>query len=142
MGYKRANTKMKKIFFLLLSLLFFLEGSSINIIPSRYETVKSHQGIIVKSIIVNENKTLTVIFSNENSSNYNTTGTYVTYSFDWYLSYKGKRISDYFTEAIRCGKESSRTVIFWPGEVPDGYEKYISVQLGRELRTKDRRDDF
>ena len=132
---------MKRLL-LLISVLFMALGVwSITIIPSQYETVKSHEGIIVKGIVVNSDKSLTVTFENVNSSNYSSTGTYVTNSFNWYLSYKGKRVSDYYSEAIRCGRESSRTVYYWPGEVPSGYEKYITVQLGKEKAKKDRRDE-
>lgn len=114
---------------------------AITIIPSQYKTVQSHEGILVRNITINDDKSLTIIFENANSSNYNTTETYVTNTFEWYLSYKGKRVSDYYTEAIRCGQESSHTVLYWPGEVPSGNEKYITVQLGRERKKKDRRDD-
>lgn len=133
---------MKKFLILFSFILLTLELESINIIPSQYVTYKSHSGIIVKSIVINENKSLTVTFSNENSSNYNRTGTYVTYSFDWYLSYKGKRVSDYYSDAIRCGKEGSHTVYFWPNEVPSGNEKYVTVQFKEKTQHVDRRDDF
>ena len=119
------------------------EIKSINIIPSQYVTCKSHSGVIVKSIVVNNDKSLTVTFKNENHSNYNSTGTYETYVFEWYLSYKGKRISDYYSDAIRCDKEGSHTVYFWPGEVSNGNEKYVTVQFRQEdsVIQKDRRDD-
>lgn len=133
---------MKKILLLLSIVFCAINVESINIIHSQYVTTKSHSGIVVKSITVNDDKSLTVTFSNENSSNYNSTGTYVTYSFDWYLSYKGKRISDYYTDAIRCGKEGSHRVYFWPGEVPVGNEKYITVQYKGKDKKTDRRDDF
>lgn len=70
-------------------------------------------------------------------------------SFEWYLSYKGKRVSDYyksvflresvFADAITWSQ--SVKVWAWPDEVPVGHEKYVTVQLGREPRVKDRRDD-
>lgn len=116
---------------------------SINVIPSTYVTINSHDGIIVQGTTVNQDKSITVTFKNENSNNYDSSGEIRTYSFEWYLSYKGKRISDYYTDAVRCGKTASRTVHFWPGEVPVGHEKYITIQLGRERQTRerDRRDD-
>ena len=136
---------MRKLFYYFLLLCLICTSTqmcfAITIIPSQYETVKSHDGIIVKNITINDDKSLTIIFENANSSNYNTTGTYVTNAFEWYLSYKGKRVSDYYTEAIRCGQKSSHTVLYWPGEVPNGNEKYITVQLGREPKKRDRRDD-
>lgn len=114
---------------------------SLNVIPSTYVTVNSHEGITIQNTTVNQDKSLTVTFKNENSNNYDNSGEIRTYSFEWYLSYKGKRVSDYYTDAIRCGKTASHTVHFWPGEVPNGYEKYVTVQLGREPRKKDPRDD-
>ena len=135
---------MKKLLYYFLLYLICISTQicfAITIIPSQYETVQSHEGIVVKNITINDDKSLTVNFENANSSNYSTTGTYVTNTFDWYLSYKGKRISDYYTEAIRCGQKSSHTVFYWPGEVPNGDEKYITVQLGRERKKRDRRDD-
>ena len=111
---------------------------SLNIIPAENVTIKSKEGIVVQSTTVNEDKSITVTFMN---SNYNNDGERNTYNFEWYLSYKGKRVSDYYTEAIRCRQTGSRTVYYWPNTVPAGHEKYVSVQLGREPRKKDRRDD-
>lgn len=113
----------------------------LNIIHSTYVTVKSHEGILVQSTALNKDKSITVTFKNGNDSNYDTSGEVKTYSFDWYFSYKGKRISDYYTDAARCGKTVSHTAHFWPGVVPTGYEKYVTVQLGRVPKKKDRRDD-
>ena len=111
---------------------------SLNIITAENVTIKSQEGIVVQSTTVNEDKSITVTFMN---SNYNNDGERNTYNFEWYLSYKGKRVSDYYTEAIRCRQTGSRTVYYWPNTVPAGHEKYVSVQLGREPRKKDRRDD-
>lgn len=111
---------------------------SLNIIPTENVTIKSQEGIVVQSTTVNDNKSITVTFMN---SNYNNDGERTTYNFEWYLSYKGKRVSDYYTEAIRCRQTGSRTVYYWPNTVPAGHEKYVSVQLGREPRKKDPRDD-
>lgn len=110
----------------------------INIISAEEVTIKSKDGIIVQSTTVNTDKTISVTFMN---TNYNQENERNTYTFEWYLSYKGNRVSDYYSEAIRCRRTASRTVQFWPGEVPNGYEKYITVQLGREPRKKDPRDD-
>lgn len=139
---------MKKILiaFLLLVGVFAAKAQAyrtINVTPTEYVTVNSHEGITIQGTTVNQDKSITVTFKNGNSNNYDSTGEIRTYSFEWYLSYKGKRISDYYTDAIRCGKDCSHTVNFWPGEVPSGYEKFITVQLGREQKPKikDRRDD-
>lgn len=101
-------------------------------------TVNSKEGIVVQNTTVNTDKSVTVTFMNTNADSY---GERNTYTFEWYLSYKGKRVSDYYNEAIRCKRTASRTVYIWPGEVPSGNEKYVTVQLGREPRKKDRRDD-
>lgn len=138
---------MNRTLFFLMFLLSVITAnaqySTPRIIPSTYVTVKSHDGILVQGTTLNKDKSITVTFKNENNSNYDTSGEIKTYSFDWYFSYKGKRISDYYTDAARCGKTVSHTAHFWPGAVPAGYEKYVTVQLGRERKPikKDRRDD-
>lgn len=111
----------------------------LNIQESENVTINSKEGIVVQGTIVNKDKSITVTLMNTNYSN---SGERNTYTFDWYLSYRGKRVSDYYTEAIRCRKTESRTVYFWPNSVPIGHEKYVTVQLGREPRKKDRRDDY
>lgn len=138
---------MKKLFFLLMLGISAIDASAqyqqLNIVHSTYTTVNSHAGILIQSTTLNQDKSITVTFKNGNSSNYDTSGEVVTNSFDWYFSYKGKRISDYYTDAARCGRTVSHTAYFWPGTVPAGYEKYVTVQLGREKPKpkKDRRDD-
>ena len=112
--------------------------SSLRIIPTENVTIKSTDGIVVESTSVNQDKTITVTFRNINSDGDNSRD---TYTFEWYLSYKGKRVSDYYTEAIRCRRTASRTVYIWPETVPEGYEKFVTAQLGRESRKKDPRDD-
>ena len=95
-----------------------------------YTTVNSSEGIIVKNTIINSDGSITVTFENINKHNY---GEVVTNVFKWYLSYKGKRVSDYYTDALReNGYTTSHTVFIWPGEVPNGNEKYITVQIGEE----------
>lgn len=111
---------------------------SLNIIPTENVTIKSQEGIVVQSTTVNADKSITVTLMNTNSDGDNS---HDTYTFEWYLSYKDKRVSDYYNEAIRCKRTASRTVYIWPNTVPAGHEKYVSVQLGREPRKKDRRDD-
>lgn len=110
----------------------------LNIVPAENVTINSKEGIVVQSATVNADKSITVTLLNTNANGDNS---YDTYTFEWYLSYKGKRVSDYYTEAIRCKRTASRTVYIWPGEVPNGNEKYITVQLGREQKKKNRRDD-
>ncbi len=112
--------------------------NTINVIREDYVTVSSKEGISVTSVTPNQDKSYTVVLKNNNT---NAVGEIKSYCFDWYLSYKGKRVSDYFQETIRCGKTATKQVYCWPGEVPSGYERYVTVQLGREPVKKDRRDD-
>ncbi len=109
-----------------------------NIVEPEYVTVNSKEGISVSSITVNQNNSYTIVLYNNNRGNQ---GEITSYNFEWYLSYRGERVSDYYQETIRCGQSSSRTIYAWPGEVPYGYEKYVTVQLGRQPAKRDPRDD-
>ena len=137
---------MKKILSLMLLVVCTLGFAhsqayrTLNVIQEDYVTVNSKEGISVSKLIPNSDKSYTVELSNTNRS---AQGEIQSNCFEWYLSYKGKRVSDYFQETIRCGKTSTRQVYCWPGEVPSGYEKFVTVQLGREQVPikKDRRDD-
>lgn len=135
---------MKKflLFFSLFFSFFILVGRSayqtINVIMPEYVTVKSTRGIVVKNADLNSDKSITVVFKNSNMCK---TPEIATYTFKWYLSFKGKRISDYYSTAVRCNQTESQTVYFWPNAVKNGQEKYITVQLGRKSKKKDRRDD-
>lgn len=134
---------MKKVFvlYLFIGILSFSNAQAyvpINIVPTENATINSKEGIVIQDFSVNADKSVTVTFLNTNHNRENMRD---TYTFEWYLSYKGKRVSDYHVEAVRCKRTKSRTVYIWPGEVPKGYEKYVSVQLGREPRKKDPRDD-
>ncbi len=64
-------------------------------------------------------------------------------AFKFYLSYKGKRVSDYKNANSDYDYHFSCTCYVWPGSVPAGHEKYVTVQIGEEPRNikKDRRDD-
>ena len=133
--------KNKYAIILFVGLSFLANGQayrSINIIPAENVTINSKDGIVVQNVSANTDKSVTVTFMN---TNYDRENERNTYTFEWYLSYKGKRVSDYYNEAVRCKHTTSRMVYIWPGEVPNGYEKYVSVQLGREPRKKDPRDD-
>ena len=96
--------------------------------------VESEKGIVVQSTTVNSDKSITATFFNRNNKDFTTdyNSTKYIYTFKWYLSYKGKRVSDYYTEYIPCQQMASRTVYIWPDEVPKGNEKYVTVQLGLE----------
>lgn len=133
---------MRKLLIAIMLLAFTISAKAqyvpLNIRSSENVTINSKEGIVVHSKTVNDDKSITVTFMN---SNYDNDGERNTYNFEWYLSYKGKRVSDYYAEAIRCRKTDSRTVYYWPNTVPVGHEKYVTVQLGREPCKKDRRDD-
>lgn len=74
------------------------------------------------------------------NSNYNDSNDFTTYTFKWYLCYKGNRVSDYHQERMKCRDTEKKVVYAWPGEVPRGNEKYVTIQFGEEPRKKDRRD--
>jgi hypothetical protein len=62
--------------------------------------------------------------------------------FTWYLSYKGKRISDYVNSSSSGNRNFFATAFAWPDEVPKGNEKYVTAQLGKEpVNTKKNRRD-
>lgn len=62
-------------------------------------------------------------------------------AFKFYLSYKGKRVSDYKTANSNYQFRFSCKCYIWPDMVPRGYEKYVTVQIGEEPKKTDRRDD-
>ena len=64
-------------------------------------------------------------------------------AFIWYLSYKGKRVSDYFHSNSNGYRSFWKAGFAWPDEVPVGYEKYVTAQIGKEPDPihKDSRDD-
>lgn len=109
-----------------------------NFVEPEYVTISSKDGISVSSVTPNQNNSYTVVLYNNNRGNQHEI---TSYSFEWYLSYKGERVSDYYQETIRCGQSSSRTVYCWPGEVPAGNERYVTAQLGRQPAKRDPRDD-
>lgn len=141
---------MKKI---ILSFLFICSGfygygqayKPISISRAEYNTHNSYSGIDINGITPQADGSYMVEFYNTNYNDpYDGVSYYTSYSFEWYLSYKGKRVSDYYKSTIRCRKSESKSVYSWPNEVPKGYERYVTVQFGREQVKvyKDRRDDF
>jgi len=64
-----------------------------------------------------------------------------TIEFDFYLSYKGKRVSDYYHMRFCVSGRHGTNAVAWPDVIPKGHEKYVTVQLGKEKAKKDRRDD-
>ena len=110
----------------------------LNIVSPEYNMHESSVGIYVRAVIYDQSMdTYRVYFVN---ANHNDTDCITTYSFDWYLSYNGKRVSDYYKSVIKCQEGDIRCVKTWVKAVPLGNESYVSVQFGREVY-KDRRDD-
>ena len=105
-----------------------------------------NNGIEVQDIKVNTddkgvpNGSYTVDFRDKNFDVVGNAG--LINNFTWYLSYKGKRVSDYYssTTNVRNYKISVKAVT-WPNDVPKGNEKFVTVQFGKESEKKDRRDD-
>lgn len=135
---------MKKYLLFVFGILVYSSVSaqayhSIRLVGPEYVTNESFSGIVVSSVTPQEDGSYCVEMFN---SNRNTVSEQITNSFEWYLSYKGKRVSDYFNSAIRGRSTSTKTVWAWPDEVPKGNEKYVTAQFGRERTTPtDRRDD-
>ena len=134
---------MKKLLLAFCCALFSLTVSaqayrSLNIIEPSYITYETHKGIEVDSITPQNNGSYIVKLYN---SNRNLQDERATYSFYWYLSYKGKRVSDYYKSALSCQKVEKKTAWAWPNEVPKGYERYVTVQLGKEPKVKDYRNN-
>ena len=86
---------MKRIFISVVSLfLCSLAFAQFTIVPSpEYVQIESSQGIEVKSLVFTGTKGYTVTFFN---NNYSRSDERNSYSFDWYLSYKGKRVIRHF----------------------------------------------
>lgn len=127
---------MKRTIASLLGLLFCLvisaqayRGITIAPEPERI-TIYSFKGIEISSIAYGSDGTYSVTLMNQN---YNNSGERNSYNFQWYLSYKGKRVSDYYNSTIKCREQITVSkVLAWPGSVPKGYESYVTVQLGKE----------
>lgn len=142
---------MKKLFLIIIAVLLSTSMSSnaqayqsIQIADVEYNTYSSSQGIDVKSIQPQSDGSFLIKFYNTNYNDpYDGVSYRTSYSFEWYLSYYGKRVSDYYKSTIRCRKIETRNVYLWPNKVPKGHERYVTVQFGREPREiiKDRRDD-
>lgn len=114
----------------------------INIAGAEYNNHNSYTGINVNNISpMSDGSYLVNLYNTNYNDPYDGVSYYTSYSFTWYLSYNGERVSDYYNSTIRCRKTEERKVYAWPNKVPKGYEKYVTVQFGREPLKKDRRDD-
>ena len=112
--------------------------SPINVAPRTSSIVESSNGIVVESIVPYGNGCRIKLFN----SNYNEVNDRTSYTFVIYLSYKGHRVSDYQNITLRCRYDGTYDVPLWPGEVPSQYQNTVTVQFGKESRTRDRRDDY
>lgn len=110
----------------------------IRIAERTYTTLTSFSGIDCKSITPLGDNCYSVEFYN---NNYNEPNDITTYSFDYYLSYRGKRISDYYKMNIKCRRSETVKVYMWPDGVSNAYARYVTVQFGKEPAQKDSRDD-
>jgi hypothetical protein len=59
-------------------------------------------------------------------------------SFKFYLSYQGKRVSDYQQANSNYKYTFTCKCYVWPGKIPNGHEKYVSVQIGEEPKPQRR----
>lgn len=133
---------MKKVLVLLIGLLSCLtiyaqayRGINIGPEPTRV-TINSASGISVSSIQYGSDGAYSICMMNNNYNNPNQRN---SYSFKWYLSYKGKRVSDYYNSTIKCREQVTFSQInVWPGTVPNGYEKYVTVQFVDETQSAGR----
>lgn len=119
---------MKKIISLVIAMFavftFYAQSDNISVTKIEVNTDGSYKVYFVDSS--------NVYFSDHNAT-----------AFIWYLSYKGKRVSDYFYSNSNGSRSFSRTGFAWPDEVPVGHEKYVTAQIGKESESihKDSRDD-
>lgn len=138
---------MKKLLLSLFAIVVCITASGqayrqLRIADEVNNTHNSHSGIVVQTITPQSNGSYSVTLFNTNYNDpYDGVSYRTSYSFAWYLSYKGKRVSDYYQSTIRCRATEQKSVCAWPDEVPKGHEKYVSVQLGSEPVKRDPRDD-
>jgi hypothetical protein len=97
------------------------------------------QNVEIREITSLPDGSYTVIFRNHDNDAMLLGATPDYATITWYLSYKGKRISDYYRTSVGYGNKSA-TAMAWPDVVPKGNEKYVTAQLGKEPAKKDRRD--
>lgn len=144
---RKEEKEMRKLFLTLCSVIVCMAASGqayrqIRIADEVSNTHNSYSGVEVRTITPLSDGSYSVTLFNSNYNDpYDGVSYRTSYSFCWYLLYKGKRISDYYQSTIRCRASDKKNVWAWLDEVPKGYEKYVSVQLGREAVRRDSRDD-
>ena len=145
MGYNRQQSMPKKILSLLLLLIVTIGASAQYVVPN-FRSADRYTSSNMSAISV---EIITPISGDENcyeitfldSQNVNRAVEQYATSFKFYLSYKGKRVSEYQSANSNYKYTFTYKCYAWPDMVPKGYEKYVTVQIGNEPRKKDPRDD-
>ena len=107
-------------------------------------SISAQYGIIVERITVNSERdgiSYSVTFRDTSIRSFRDER---PNQFVWFLSYRGRKVSDYFHSAATSMGSFTIRAVAWPGEIPRGHERYVTAQLGRERtanRPRDRRDD-
>ena len=145
MGYNRQQSMPKKILSLLLLLIVTIGASAQYVVPN-FRSADRYTSSNMSAISV---EIITPISGDENcyeitfldSQNVNRAVEQYATSFKFYLSYIGKRVSEYQSANSNYKYTFTYKCYAWPDMVPKGYEKYVTVQIGNEPRKKDPRDD-
>ena len=147
MGYNRQYFMPKKLIYVLTLLMVTMgvRAQSAYVVPN-IRSADRYTSSDMSAISVEQ---ITSISGDENgyeitfrdSQNVNRAVEQYATSFKFYLSYKGKRISEYQSANSNYKYTFTYKCYAWPGMVPKGNEKYVTVQIGNEPRKKDPRDD-
>ena len=147
MGYNRQHVMPKKLIYVLLLLMATIgvHAQSAYVVPN-FRSADRCTSSNMSAISV---EMITPISGDENgyeisfrdSQNVDRAVEQYATSFKFYLSYKGKRISEYQSANSNYKYTFTYKCYAWPGMVPKGNEKYVTVQIGTEPKKRDRRDD-
>lgn len=147
MGYNCQNAMYKVLFiiFLFLAVAIGTHAQSAYSVPN-FRSADRYSSSNMNAISV---ESITPINGDANgyeikfcdSQNINRAVEQYATSFKYYLTYKGKRVSDYQSANSNYKYQFICTCYVWPGSVPAGHEKYVSVHIGGEPKKTDRRDD-
>lgn len=137
----------KLVYTLFLLLIVFIEGNAQSAyqIPhfrsaDKYKSTDMSAISVLSVEPMSEDKNGYVITFRDSQNTNRAVEQYAT-SFKFYLSYKGKRISEYQSANSNYDYKFTCKCYVWPNIVPVGDEKYVCVQIGTEPRKKDSRDD-
>ena len=147
MGYNRQHFMHQKLIYILLLLMATMGvcAQSAYVVPN-FRSAERYTSSNMSAISV---EMISPISGDENcyeitfldSQNVNRAVEQYATSFKFYLSYKGKRISEYQSANSNYKYTFTYKCYAWPVMVPKGNEKYVTVQIGNEPRKKDPRDD-